>query len=192
LPEGTLPLFAAQTLKGDTLNLLQGVYEPRRDMRSELAPWRTATIFIAILFALHLIVTGARWWQLKQQEAKLDQQITETYSQGLPGATLGNTSQARRAFEVRLAALQSGGISNQMFQSLAALSDAIGKTPNSQLEDISYQEGIVNLRLMTPTVATLDQIRRLLASHGLTAEIQSANPRDNRVEGRIQIKPGAR
>ncbi|MES1196684.1 MAG: type II secretion system protein GspL, partial [Steroidobacter sp.] len=87
LPEGALPLFAAQTLKGDNLNLLQGVYEPKRDLRNELAPWRTAAMFVGALFCLHLIVTGIHWWQLKQQETKLDQKITETFSQGMPGAS---------------------------------------------------------------------------------------------------------
>jgi len=188
LPEGALPLFAVQALQHNNLNLLQGVYEPKRDRSNELKPWRTATIFITILFCLNLVVTGTRWIQLKRQEAKLDQQIAETFTQGMPGVTNAAPAQARRTFESRLLALQSTGTNSQLLQTLSALSDAVSKTPNSEVQDISYQENIVNLRVLTASVDSLDQIRKLVAAHGLSTDIQSANPRDNRIEGRLQIK----
>ncbi len=188
LPEGALPVYAAQAVQGSAFNLLQGVYEPKRDLSHEFKPWRTAAIFLATLFCLHLAVNGMRWWQLKKQETQLDQQITATYSQGIPGAASINPASARHAFESRLIALQSTGTSNPLLQTLSALSDAINKTPNTELEDIAYQDNIVSLRMMTPSVDALDQVRKLVASHQLTVDIQSANPRDNKIEGRLQIK----
>ncbi len=188
LPEGALPLLATQAIQGDSINLLQGIYEPKRDLNMEFKPWRTAAIFIAVLFCLHLVVTGTHWWQLKRQESRLDQQITETFSQGLPGSSPINPSQARRTFESRLVALQSAGTDSQLLQSLGAMADAINKTPGSQIEDLAYRENILNVRMLVASVDALDSIRKLAASHGLTVDIQSANPRDNKIEGRLQIK----
>ena len=188
LLEGTLPLYAAQALQGDSINLLQGVYEPKRDLGNDLKPWRIASVLLAVLFALHLTLTGTRWWQLKRQETRLDQQITETFTQGMPGATPVNPSQARKTFESRLIALQSTGVSSQLLINLSALSDAITKTPGSQVADLQYRENILNVRLMVQSVEALDQVRKSAASHGLTVDIQSANPRDGKIEGRLQIK----
>jgi len=192
LPEGALPLYAAQAFKSDALNLLQGAYEPKRDYDHDLQPWRIAALLISIAFALHLAVTGARWWQLKRQEAKLDQQIVATYSQGIPGEPSVNPAQARRLFESRLTALQSTGTTSPLLVTLSALSDAVSKTSGSQVADLSYRENILNVRILVPSVDALEQVRKQIASHGLTADIQSANPHDKQIEGRLQIKaPGS-
>jgi general secretion pathway protein L len=188
LPEGALPLFATRVTHSDSLNLLQGVYEPKRDYSSQLAPWRMAAMFIGALFVLHLLVTGTHWWQLKRQEAKLDQQISEVFAQGMPGVAPPNPAQARSMFESRLAALQTGSVDSQLLHALDAMADAIGKTPDSQVQDISYQDNGVKLRVLTGSVDSLDQICKVLNSHGLIADIESAVPRDSRTEGRLKIK----
>ncbi|HEX2586499.1 MAG TPA: type II secretion system protein GspL [Steroidobacteraceae bacterium] len=188
LPEGALPLYAAQALRADSLNLLQGAYEPKRDVNNDFRPWRIAALLVGVAFALHLVVTGARWWQLKRDESKLDQEITTVYSQGIPAGPSTNPAQARRAFESRLAALQSTGVSSPLLVTLSALSDAITKAPGAQVSDLSYRDNILNVRMMIPTVDALEQVRKQVASHGLTADIQSANPHDKQVEGRLQIK----
>lgn len=187
LPEGALPLFASRIAQGDALNLLQGVYEPKRDFSSELAPWRLATMFVGVLFALHLIVTGTRWWQLKRQEVKLDQQISEVFTQGMPGVAPPIAAQARKMFESRLISLQTGSVDSQLLRTLDALADALTKTPNSQLQDISYQDNGVKLRLLTASVDALDQICKVLNTHGLSANIESEVPRDSKTEGRLKV-----
>jgi len=188
LPEGALPLYAAQAFKADALNLLQGTYEPKRDYNHDLRPWRIAVLLVIIAFALHLVVTGARWWQLKRQETKLDQQIAATYTQGIADGPAVNPAQARRSFEARLAALQSSGTTSQLLLTLSALSDAVSKASGSQVSDLSYRENILNVRMLVPNVEALEQVRKQITSHGLTADIQSANPHDKQIEGRLQIK----
>ena len=47
----------------------------------------------------------------------------------------------------------------------------------------------MNLRVLAPDVSTLDKIQRGIAAGGnLKVDIQSANPVDGGVEGRLQIK----
>lgn len=189
LPDGVLPLLAAQAVKQNGINLLQGAYAPRTDIGTRLQPWRYAALLIATLFVVQVLVMSVKWWQLKRQEVELDRQIVQTYAQGLPGAAPVNPAQARRAFESQLLALQSGGASSLLMQNLAMLADAITKTPNAQITALSYRDGNMDLQLTVPNVQALDQIRQLAATHSVAADIQTANPRGNQIEGRLQLKP---
>jgi general secretion pathway protein L len=187
LPDGVLPLLAVQAVKHDALNLLQGVYAPATNVGTQFKPWRYAALLVATLFVLHIVGSGVQWWQLKQKETELDRQITQAYAQGLPGAAPVSPAQARRAFESQLSALQSGGVNSQLMQNLGTLADALSKTPNTQINALAYRDGNVDLQVTAPNVPALDQIRQLAATHGVAAEIQSANPRDNKIEGRLRL-----
>ena len=54
-----------------------------------------------------------------------------------------------------------------------------------------YRAGALELRVLAPNVETLDGIKQTLGQNGATVELQSANPRDKAVEGRLHIKLGA-
>jgi len=189
LPDGVLPLLAVRAVKQDGINLLQGAYAPKTDIGSHLQPWRLPAILLGTLFVVHVLATGVKWYQLKKQEADLDRQITLTFTQGLQGATPTDPAQARQVFESRLIALQSGGVTSPLMQNLATLADAVTKVPNAQITALSYRDGTMDLQLNAPNVQALDQIRQLAATHGVSADIQSANPRGNQIEGRLQMKP---
>lgn len=189
LPDGVLPLLALQAVKQDGINLLQGAYAPKTDIGAKLQPWRYAALLLGILFLTHVVATAVAAWQLKRQEAQLDRQIVQTYQQGLPGASSVNPADARRLFESRLLAAQAGGAGSQLMQNLAAVADAMSKAQNAQLTALSYREGTMDLQLSVPNVQALDRIRQVAATHNMSAEIQSANPRGQQIEGRLQLKP---
>ncbi len=188
LPDGVLPLLALQTSRQGGINLLQGVYAPRVNLNSRFKPWRYAAGLVAGLVAAHFLVKGVELFRLGKQEAALDQQIAQTYSMGLPGAAPVAASEARRVFEARLLQLQASSGANGLMLSLSTLSDVVGKTPELQLDAVSYRDDSVDLRIMAPNVDALEQIRRQAQTRGVNAEIQSANPKDNRIEGRLQLK----
>lgn len=189
LPDGVLPLLAVQAVTQDGINLLQGAYAPKSDMGLQLRPWRLPVLLLGALLVVHVLTLTVKWWQLKRQETDLDQQISITYAQGMPGSAPPEPAQARRAFESRLGALQAGGAGSVLMQDLATLGEAINKTPNTQITALSYRDGTLDLQLTVPNVQALDQIRQLAATHGIAADIQSANPRGNQIEGRLQLKP---
>jgi general secretion pathway protein L len=188
LPDGVLPLLALQAAQGGSINLLQGVYTPRTNLRNDLHAWRYAAGLLAGLFAVHLFAKGIELWQLRKQEAALDQQLTLTYSQGLPGAAPVAPAQARQAFESRWTQLQAGGSASGLMSSLNVLSQAMSKNAGMQLEAVSYRNDNVDLRITAPSVDALEQIRQQAQASGITAEIQAANPKDNKIEGRLQLK----
>jgi type II secretion system protein L len=134
---------------------------------------------------------GLKVWQYqhyKQIESQLDAQIAETYQQALPGAPVPPTLEARRQMEQVLNQLRGTGPTSGMLTTLAMLSEAMAQAPNTDIEALSYRDNVTDLRVLAPSVDALDRIRQVAGERGVTAEIQSANPRDSKFEGRLQFK----
>jgi hypothetical protein len=63
---------------------------------------------------------------------------------------------------------------------------------DARVDALAYRPKIIDLRVTAPNVDALARIQQLINEQGFHAEIQSATPRDNKVEARLQLKaPGA-
>jgi len=192
LPEGPLPLFAAEATKGNAINLLSGQYARKKSWNTALAPWRIAAVLACVGVLLHLSVSGLQFWQLTRAEKKVDQQLRELVAQTLPGIEISDTRKARQQFETQLQALRAGGSSEGLLSSLNALSETMAQLPDARIDALAYRPKVIDLRVTAPSVDSLARMQQLVNEQGLHAEIQSATPRDNKVEGRLQVKsPGA-
>ncbi len=188
LPDGPLPLLATDILKSNAVNLLQGPYAAKTKLNVSFAPWRYAAILAAVFFAAHMGVKSWQYFHYKKVESMLDSQIAETFQQALPGAPVPNPLEARRQVEQILAQLRGTGPTSGMLTTLAMLSEAMAQAPNTDIEALSYRNNVTDLRVLSPSVDALDRIRQVAGERGVTAEIQSTNPRDQKVEGRLQFK----
>lgn len=191
LPDGPLPLLAANIpigLKGSAVNLLQGPYAAKTKLNVSFAPWRYAAVLAAVFVAAHIGLKGWQYVHYKKVESQLDAQIAETYQQALPGAPVPDPLEARRQVEQILGQLRGTGPTSGMLTTLAMLSEAMAQAPNTDIEALSYRDNVTDLRVLTPSVDALDRIRQVAGERGVNAEIQSTNPRDSKVEGRLQLK----
>ncbi|MBL8266760.1 type II secretion system protein GspL [Steroidobacter sp.] len=188
LPDGPLPLLASNIAKAGAVNLLQGAYAAKTKLTVSFAPWRYAAILATVFVAAHIGVKTWQYYHYKKVESLLDAQIAETFQQALPGAPVPNTLEARRQVEQILGQLRGTGPTSGMLTTLAMLSEAMAQAPNTAIEALSYRNNVTDLRVLTPSVDVLDRIRQVAGERGVTAEIQSTNPRDSKVEGRLQFK----
>jgi general secretion pathway protein L len=188
LPDGPLPLLATSVAQKAPVNLLQGPYAVKRSLNLSFAPWRYAAIFAVVFIATHLGLKGWQYFRYEQIEQRLDAQIAEVFQQAMPGAPMPQAAQARRQVEMRLNQLRGSAPVSGMMVTLAVLSDALAKTPDTTLEAIAYRNNLTDVRVLAPSVDALDRIRQVANEKGLSAEIQSANPRDKKFEGRLQFK----
>ena len=189
LAEGPLALLAVTIPTQSATNLLQGPYAAATSMKVTFAPWRYAAILAGVFVFVHLGVKGIQYWKLGADEARLDSDIAAVFAQALP-----NTRQvdARAQVEARLAQLRGSGVSGGLMSGLGLLGEAIAQSPDTSVEALSYRTNILDLRVLAPSVDALDRIQHAVAERGMNAEIQSATPRDSKVEGRLQLKsPGA-
>lgn len=191
LPDGPLPLLAANIVHGAAVNLLQGRYQSNRRMRVSFAPWRYAAVLAGLFLAAHLGLKSWQYFHYRSQEARLNSEITDVYQQLMPGAPLPDTSAARRQVEARLNQLRGSGPVSGMMTTLAALGDALGQVPDTTIESIAFTNNTTLLRVLAPSVGALDRIRQVASEHGLEAKLDSESPRDSKREGRLQFKsPG--
>ena len=88
----------------------------------------------------------------------------------------------------RLAAAgQQASLGQESFlTTLAAVADST--VADSHIEALSYRNRIMDLQLVVPSVPLLDQFAQGVASgERFEVRIQSANPGESGVEGRVQI-----
>jgi len=188
LPDGPLPLLAANISQSSAVNLLQGNYAAKKKLHVSFAPWRYAAVLAVIFVAAHL---GMKTWQYlhyKNIESQLDVQIAEAYQQALPGAPVPPPLEARRQVEQILNQLRGTGPTSGMLTTRAVLSEAMAQAPNTNIEALSYRDNVMDLRVLAPSVDALDRIRQVAGERGVAAKIESANPRNSKFEGRLQFK----
>jgi len=192
LPDGPLPLLAANSVHGTGVNLLQGRYQAKRKLQISFAPWRYAAVLALVFVVAHLGLKSWQYFHYRSQEAQVDAQIADLYQQLMPGAPLPEPSAARRMVEARLNQLRGTGPVSGMMMTLATLGEAIGQAPEVNIEAVAYRNNTTDLRVVAPSVDALDKVRQVASERGLDAKIESASPRDSKFEGRLQFKnPGA-
>jgi len=188
LPDGVLPLLAANAFQNTPVNLLQGPYTVKTKINISFQPWRYAAMLAAAFLVLHLGLKIWQFYDLKSSEARLDSEITQVFQQGMPGAPVPDAIAARKQFELRLNGLRGSGPVGGMLSALGTLGEALAQAPGTNIEALSYRENILDLRVLAPSVDALDKIQHVTAEHGVSTQIQSTSPRDSKIEGRLQLK----
>ncbi len=189
LPDGPLGLFA-QSLPGSTaINLLQGSYAPVSPLAGGFKAWRIAAAMLLALLVLHGIGSATQLLLLKRTERRLDQSISETFEQAMPGEH--NTSNARRRMEARLTSLQGSTDSSGLLAMLSAIAQARTGASGTAVQAVSYREGMLELQVTAPGADALDHISQQLRTGGWQADLTSGTSSGGSYQGRIQIKPGS-
>ncbi|HEY4339621.1 MAG TPA: type II secretion system protein GspL [Steroidobacteraceae bacterium] len=188
LPDGPLGLFA-QSLSGTSaINLLQGPYAPVSPLAGSLKAWRIAAALLVGLLVLHGIGGATQLLMLKRTERRLDQSISETFEQAMPGEH--NTSNARRRMEARLTSLQGSTDSSGLLAMLSAVAQARNGATGTAVQALSYRAGLLELQVTAPGADALDHISQQLRSQGWQADLTSGTSSSGAYQGRIQMKPG--
>jgi general secretion pathway protein L len=184
MPEGPLPLLATQVSGLHGVNLLQGSYAAKSNVGAGLRQWRLPAALAAAVALVFVVGQAASIWQLARAEQKLDAEIAEIFQRVLPGQPIVD---ARAQME---GVLGHGGQTGTLLPVLSHLAHAMTESPGGRVEALSYRSGALDRRLVAPTVEALDGIKQAMARSGTQVELQSATPRGDIVEGRMQIKLG--
>jgi len=185
MTEGALPVLAAQAVGANAVNLLQGAYAPRRSVSGGLQRWRLPAALAAACLLAFLAVQALSLWKLSRAEKHLDTQITEVFQQALPGQPVVDPRAQMQGV------LGGGSAHGALLPALSVLAQALAGAPaGGKVEAINLRGDALDLRLVAPTVEALDGIKQAMARNGIDAELTSATPRGDVVEGRLQLKLG--
>ena len=189
LPDGALPRLASQIATSGGVNLLQGRYGLKTDFTIPWQQWRVAAILLAGTLALTMLQQGVYYWQLSSEESALDSAAAEVLRAAFSDA--GDVQDPWIELRSRLGDTSSSEIITGgpgFAEGVELLASAFTKTASIKLEALSYRDGNIDLQLIAPNVATLDQLRQsIVASDSFNAEIQSANPDNDKIKGRMKI-----
>lgn len=188
LADGPLPQMAAWVAGRPGINLLQGDFARRSDVVELFwRPWKVAIGLLAALAVIMLVTQGARLWQLNRLDAQLDSAIEEVFLAAFPGVSA--VRDPRGQLRQQLALMRGGDASSSDFlPMLVALGQVLKASSNTRIEGLSFRNNTLDVQLSAPDVAVLDKIQKQVAENGFEVQIQAANPKDDRVEGRIEIR----
>lgn len=188
LPDGVLPRLAVAVATGEGVNLLQGRYGPKADYGSYTRPWRTAAALLLGLLVVAFAGKGVDLYRLQQEEATLRAQFSEEFSFFQPGDgtdirdPIGAVSSVKRA-------LGSSEAPQVFLPSLRELGAAMAPHKDAEIEAISYRAGVIDVRITSPDVATLDSIQKAVSASGrFEASIQSTDQVADKINSRLQIR----
>jgi len=186
LPDGPLPLLAAQAVSAPGVNLLQGPYGRTSTIRSLLREWRVPAALAAGLALVFFVGQGVSLYKLMRAEKELDAQIAAVFAQVLPGQPVVDP----RAQMEGVIGARGSSAGGALLPAMSVLAQAMAQSPAARIEAVSYRGNALDLRLVAPTVEALDAIKQAMTRGGITAELQSATPRGQVIEGRMQLRLG--
>jgi len=188
LPDGALPRLAVTVGSGQGVNLLQGSYGPKADYGSYLRPWRNAAVLLIGLLVATFAATGADVYRLSQEEATLKEQFAAEF-QAFQGGNAVDVLDPVGAVASIKRGLGATSTPQVFLSSLEELSAALEQNEAASVESLSYRAGVVDIRVIAPDVATLDNIQRAVSASGkFVASIQSTDQVANKINSRIQIR----
>ncbi len=187
LPDGTLPLMAAGSVRSDALSLLQGEFARRTGWRAEWQRWRIAAFLALSALALHVGVRGYDLIRLRAEEQHLDAAIEQAVRIAMPDVE--RIVDARAQIEQRLAG---GGAADPqgLLARLAAVGGAMSGATGPTLESLGWRDGSLQLHMIAADTDTLARFAQALTARGLTADVESTTPGENGVSAQINVTTG--
>ncbi|MGA9342796.1 MAG: type II secretion system protein GspL [Rhodanobacteraceae bacterium] len=182
--------FLANGVEGSRVNLLEGNFEPLHRRVRGLRWWRIAAalaLAVVLLAGIRLALEVAR---LSNESARVASTMESEVHKAFPdvGAAELMRIGPEQLVRSRLDRLRGGAESSGLLRMLAMIAPVLGSTTRVQTRGIDYRNGILELSLRAPDVATLDSMRaRFAALPGLKVEVTGASPGDQGVDGRIRI-----
>ncbi len=188
LPDGVLPKLAVTVAAGHGVNLLQGKYGRKTEYATLFRPWKTAAMLLIGLAIVAMSLKGVGYYQLLQDESALRAQFNAEYHSIRPDDTREIVDPVAIVNSLRRS--MGSSTSPQVFlPSLRELGAAMAANSGASIEAISYRAGVIDLRLIAPDVATLDNIQKAVSASGrFQASIQSTDQVADQINGRIQIR----
>ena len=186
IPKYSIQKLSQIVVTSNFVNLLQGKYAVKIDIANYFRPWKYVAILIITLGFTSIVNEALLYKELTELENDLVNRFSNEYRKFDPKAR--NISDPLRI----ISALQNNGPIipevSVFLSSLVNLSEALSKN-NATINTITYQDDIVNIRITSPDVASLDKVRRNINQNSnFQATILSTNQISNNIESRLELR----
>tara|TARA_B100001250_G_scaffold414631_1_gene455008 strand:- start:9172 stop:10410 length:1239 start_codon:yes stop_codon:yes gene_type:complete len=184
--EGLLPGLASTLIKNPGNNFLSGEFMPKTNWNELFRPWVLSISLILLLFIANIFGSIIDLNRLKLENIKLTNQIKNQCGEIFSSENI-STCETMISQQLSSSSSNSNSVRENLFLEIINII-SIYIDQNIALESIVYRDNIMNLRVTTSDIATLDAFATLIQDYEkLSINIQSANQTDNGIEGRLQI-----
>lgn len=185
--EALVALLADELQEKQQINLLQGDYKRVDKFTLQWKRWLPAAILagVALLFSLTLNIFEYNHYQAKSQQ--LDQQIRQVFKRAFP--KIKRIVDPKVQMEQQLKAMRGGqaGGTAQFATLFPPAGAVIKNSPDTQLENISFRDGKLDLQLTIKELQALEKLKQAIEAKRLNVEIRSANASGNQVTSHLRI-----
>jgi len=173
------------------LNLLQGQFEQKGQLKNSLRPYFPAAAMLLIWMLGNVAVDFSDWWKLRRQHQDYTLEMTNLLMSSFPDTktVLDPAAQMQRSIDALLA--RTGNRDRDLLPMLAKIATVLRADQRVRLRGLRYADNSLTLELTWPTPSTPDAIRAALEAAGLRAEVLSLTPRAGEVDGRLRLQPAA-
>lgn len=194
-PTELLPGFGSalesllQNLKPErAINLLQGSYSQREDLRRLWQPWRSAAVLAAVWIGIAGLNHAVQAWRLGKELAAQDQRNVQRFQQIFPAERRIVDLSVQAEQQMRL--LKGGGAQGGFIPLLETLTQALAAAPGLKLQSLQLREGALFVGLGGSDLQQLEALRGWFAqSRPAHMEVQSANSGAEGVQIRLKLTP---
>ena len=185
--------FLARHLQSPRLNLLSGEFASSHRQARGDRWWRRAGMLAAACLVLLFVHRGIEVGQLSRSIDQINAGLADTLLKTFPDLGAAERTRAPQSvMQDRLERLRGGNEAGGMLRMLSQIAPMLGRTTRTQLRGLEYRNGVLEVGLRSPDVATLDSMREQFAAiPGLSAEVTASVPVDAGVDGRIRIRGAA-
>ncbi|MGI1946044.1 type II secretion system protein GspL [Shewanella glacialipiscicola] len=180
-------LVLARGILHAPVNLLNGVYTPKREYSKQLMMWKSAAIVIVIACVLALVNKGLNIHQINAQVADLKAQSESIYQQVVPGNS--RIVNLRSQMDSQLRALQGQGSGAEFFTMLEGLQDAFKQVPELKPNSLRFESARNEIRMQVTAkdYAQIEKFKDIVGRH-FQMEGGTMNSGENQVTSTLTLR----
>ena len=173
------------------LNLLQGQFETKGQLKSSLRPYFPAAAMLLVWMLGNMAVDLTDWWKLRRQHQEYTREMTSLLLTSFPETktVLDPAAQMQRSIDTLLA--RTGNRDRDLLPMLAKTATALHADPRVRLRGVRYADQSLTLELTWPAAGSPDAVKAALEAAGLRTEVLALTPRAGEVDGRLRLQPAA-
>jgi len=156
-------LVLARGILHAPVNLLTGVYTPKREYSKQLLQWKNAAIVLGVAIVLSLVDKGLTIHQVNGQIVELKAQSEAIYQQVVPGNS--RIVNLRSQMDSQLRALQGQGSGAAFFAMLEGLQEAFKQVPELKPNTLRFESARNELRMQVTAknYAQIEKFKEIVA-----------------------------
>ncbi|MDX1280723.1 type II secretion system protein GspL [Shewanella colwelliana] len=179
-------LVLAKGILNAPLNLLSGVYTPKREYGKHVLLWRNAAIVIGIAIVLSLVNKGLNIHEMNVERDRLKAQSEAIFKQVVGSSRVVDV---RSQMESQLRSLQGSGGGTAFFTMLDGLSGAFAKVPALKPTSLRFDSGRNELRMQitAKSYAQIEQFKEIVAAQ-FAVDSGAMNSSDDEVTSTLTLR----